>query len=188
MNTGEIAESPKALLARFSRSIEHQDCIVFAIDAEMLEGTGPAAKIGHLIRWALGLLDEETLRASPSFGLFINRRLTQWFSGESCVCLYVTAGESDLALGKLKERIEGHPASWPPRLRAGKIRMSICSPTTIGASTRCIARLHRSRCSCPATQISMVPMTASGSWSASATARMGSCSRITHLPGKLAGG
>ena len=109
MTTGDVLESPSALLARFRRSIDRQGGIVFAIDAGKLPGSIPAEKIGHIRQWALGLLDEETLRSSPSFGLFINRRLMPWFSGESCVCLYMTAGESDLAPGGLQGRIEGLP-------------------------------------------------------------------------------
>jgi len=109
MTTGDALESPSALLARFRRSIDRQDGIVFAIDAGKLPGSLPAEKIGHIRQWVLALLDEETLRSSPSFGLFINRRLMPWFSGESCVCLYMTVGESDLAPGGLQGRIEGLP-------------------------------------------------------------------------------
>ena len=109
MTTGDVLESPSALLARFRRSIDRQDGIVFAIDAGKLPGSLPAEKIGHIRQWVLALLDEETLRSSPSFGLFINRRLMPWFSGESCVCLYMTVGESDLAPGGLQGRIERHP-------------------------------------------------------------------------------
>ena len=109
MKTGDVLESPSSLLARFRRRIDRQDGTVFAIDAGKLPGSIPAEKIGHIRQWALGLLDEETLHSSPSFGLFINRRLMPWFSGESCVCLYMTAGESDLAPGGLQGRIERHP-------------------------------------------------------------------------------
>ena len=109
MKTGDVLESPSSLLARFRRRIDRQDGTVFAIDAGKLPGSIPAEKIGHIRQWALGLLDEETLHSSPSFGLFINRRLMPWFSGESCVCLYMTAGESDLVPGGLQGRIERHP-------------------------------------------------------------------------------